>query len=499
MSAYVVLDAGTGGGKSVVFDACGQLLGSCHEAWDYAVDVDPEIPFVKRFSFDPSSFWSILCRCTQRALQESGVEPGAVRGIATTSQREGCVFLDADRREVYAGPNLDARAFREALDVLATIGADRLYRITGHSAPFIFPLARYLWYRGQGGPAVAHILMINDWMTWRLSGVLCAEPSNAAESMLFDLEARTWSPEILDTFDIPASLLPELRRSGDRVGSLTHTAATATGLLAGTPVFVGGADTQCSLLGAGAIEAGQMAATLGTTTPVQLVRSEPTFDPAANLWAGCHTVIDRWVLESNAGDTGDAYLWLLDLVSGGAPRSRLYALGEELAAGGFAPQSMVFAGPTIFDLAKMRLRRPGGWLFPFPAMQVRPDRRTLVRSFIESIGYAIRANLEQLANVARITPQELILSGGMSRSTTIVQAIADVTGLPLRITRQPESAALGGAILMAMEDDGGDVRSTVQRMVHHLEALPDAERHAAYEAPYRQWRVLHDQLDDMEV
>lgn len=499
MPAYVVLDAGTGGGKCIIFDDEGRRLGASQEPWGYQVERDAEIPFVKKFSFDPQAFWDVLCRCTRRALEESGRMPGDVVAIAATSQREGCVFLDAALREVYAGPNLDARAFREALEVLAKIGNERLYRITGHSAPFIFPLSRYLWHRAHGGVPVAHVLMINDWMTWRLSGAFCTEPSNAVESMLFDLEVRHWSQEILAAFDIPAVVLPEVRMGGECAGTLTATAAAATGLLAGTPVLLGGADTQCSLLGAGVVEAGQVGATLGTTTPVQMVVAQPTFDPAANLWAGCHVVPDRWVLESNAGDTGDAYLWLLDLVSGGAPRERLYALGEELAMGGFAPQSMLFAGPTVFDLNKMRLNRPGGWLFPFPSLHVRPDRRTLVRSFLESIGYAIRANLEQLAAVGGVSPGELTVSGGMSRSAALRQTLADVSGLPLRVAREPESAALGCAVLMVAQQSGGDFAGTAQRIVRHDEVRPDCDRHAAYEAPYRKWRQLHDQLDEMEI
>jgi len=499
MPAFVVLDFGTGAGKCVIFDGDGHLLGSSKEPWAYDLELDAEIPFVKKFSFDAPRFWELLARCVRNALASARIEPGAVAGVATTSQREGCVFLDAAGNEIYAGPNLDARGFREGLELLNTLGSERLYRITGHSAPFIFPLARYLWHRKQSNTAVAHLLMINDWITWRLCGELSAEPSNAVESMLFDLDARAWSHEILSTFAIPESILPPLRRSGERVGSITTAAAQATGLRVGTPVFVGGADTQCSLLGAGVFRPGEVAATLGTTSPVQLVVDRPVFDPAANLWAGCHVVPDRWVLESNAGDTGDAYLWLLDLVSGGAAPERRFEIGEELARGGFAPRSMMFVGPTIFNLNKMHLNRPGGWLFPFPSLHVRPQRQTLVRSFLESIGYAIRANLEQLVAVAAAAPAELTLSGGMSRSATLTQAIADITGLRIRVAEEPESACLGCAVLMSAHDHGGDYEPAAQRMVRHRDILPDPGRHGLYEAPYRKWRQLNDQLDELEV
>ena len=498
MPAFVALDAGTGGGKCVIFDAAGRVLGVQREPWSYDLSLNAEVPFVKEFSFSAPAFWDILCRCTRAALEQSGVAPGDIVGVAATSQREGCVFLDAHGTEVYAGPNIDARGFAEGLDVLTALGAERLHQITGHSAPFIFPIARYLWFRKHRTAAVAHLLMINDWITYRLSGELSAEPSNATESMLFDLRARCWSEEILATFDIPASILPPVRRSGERVGSVTGAAAAATGLRAGTPVYVGGADTQCSLLGAGAIEPDATAATLGTTTPVQTVMAHATFDPQSRLWAGCHVVPDRWVLESNVGDTGDAYLWLLDLVSGGAPREQLYRLGEQLAADRFGPPTMLSVGPAVFDLSKMRFNRPGGMLFPFPALHVRPDRGTFVRAFMENIGYALRGNISQIEAITGRRTTALTLSGGMTRSAVLPRVIADICGLPVRVAREPESAALGCAMLIAA-GESGSFASAVTTMVQHTQLEPDAQQQERYEAPYAKWRELQERLDDIEI
>ena len=432
-------------------------------------------------------------RCSRR------IAPSEVVGIAATSQREGCVFLDRHGEEIYAGPNLDARGFSEGLEILNVLGNERLYRITGHSAPFIFPLARYLWFRKHGTPAVAHVLMINDWLTYRLSGELSAEPSNATESMFFDLERRTWSDEILTTFDIPAEILPSVRQPGEQIGVLTPAAAAATGLAAGTPVFIGGADTQCSLLGSAAVEAGDTAATLGTTTPVQTVVDRALFDPASNLWAGCHVLPERWVLESNAGDTGDAYQWILELVGGDVSKEALFELGDRLAAGCFGPPTMLFLGPTVFNLMKMSFRRPGGMLFPFPSMHLRPDRGTLVRALMESIGYALRANLEQLAAVRGTPATTLMVSGGMSRSRVLTQVIADVIGSPVLVATQPESAALGCAILIASRVNERSIRSVIASMVRRQRIQPDAETHERYRAPYVKWRELYARLEEIEI
>jgi sugar (pentulose or hexulose) kinase len=500
MPVLVALDAGTGGGKCTVFDPSGRLLAAHQEGWSYTVTRHPEMPFIRCFSFDPEAFWDVMCRCVRAALERAAIDPREVAGVATTSQREGCVFLDASGREIYAGPNLDARGFAEGMEVLAALGGERLYQITGHCAPFIFPLARYLWFRKQDSRAVAHLLMINDWLTYRLSGELAAEPSNATESMLFDLRARGWSEEILERFDIPAEILPSVVLPGTKVGTVSATAAKQCGLSAGTPVLVGGADTQCSLLGAGALDAGDTAATLGTTTPVQTVVAEPKFDPAANLWAGCHVVPDRWVLESNAGDTGDAYQWLLELLAGDRPPAERFALAEAWAAEVPAIEALAFVGPSIFDLTKMRPNKPGGILFPFPSMHLRPGRGALVRAFLESVGFAIRANLAQIAALTGAPPSSLFLSGGMMRSRALVTLIRDITGLPVRLGAEPESAALGCAILTAAGTGlYPDVTAAARAMIVHREEQPDPEKSARFEDGYAKWRALYDTLDNLSI
>ncbi|HVN88048.1 MAG TPA: FGGY-family carbohydrate kinase [Candidatus Binatia bacterium] len=500
MPVFVALDAGTGGGKCAVFDAAGQVLATHREPWSYTVARDPAMPFVRSFAFDPDAFWAAMCRCVRAAVEAARIDQSNVAGIATTSQREGCVFLDAGGREIYAGPNLDARGFVEGLDVLGALGGERLYAITGHSAPFIFPIARYLWFRKHDPRPVAHVLMINDWLTYRLCGALAAEPSNATESMLFDLRERRWSAEILERFEIPRSILPEVVNPGMRVGELTRTAAEQCGLLTGTPVLMGGADTQCSLLGAGAIEAGDTAATLGTTTPVQMVTAAPEFDPAGNLWAGCHVVPDRWVLESNVGDTGDAYNWLLELVAGDREPAARYALAEQWAVQSPEIGALAYVGPSVFDLTKMRPNKPGGLLFPFPTMHLRPDRAALVRAFLESIGYAIRANLEQLQALIGQTPSALILSGGMARSRALLSLIRDITGIPVRIATEPESAPLGCAVLIALGTGVyPDLRAATAAMLGHRDEEPDPANVATFAEGYAKWRELYGALENLNI
>lgn len=497
--AFLALDAGTGSGRAALFDAAGRLLACASRPWTYQESRAPG-DFWPGHEFDAGRFWGLLAEATREVLERSGVAPRDVAGVAATSQREGSVLLDARGAEMLATPNFDSRGIVEGVEVTERLGADRLYRVTGHSPAFVFPLSRLLWWRSRfPDRPVAKTLMISDWVTYRLTAEAVAEPSNAGESLLFDVEKRAWSDEILDAFAIDRSVLPTLLSSGALAGRVTRPAAEATGLLEGTPVFTGGADTQCALLGSGAISAGDTGVVLGTTGPVQRVLDAPAFDPVRQLWLGPHVVPGRWVLESNAGDTGKAYEWLLGLLGVPSADARDYAAIEREAEGARADLPVFsYLGPSVFDLRNLNPARPAAVLFPYPFGRPRPGRAELVLGYLESIAYAVRANLEQIEAAAGARVDRLWLGGGMTRSPLLLRVLGQVTGLPLRVSEQPEAAALGCALLAARgagvhRDLEAAVRAAVRSIDHEPgEAGPYAER-------YRKWRELGARLDQASV
>ncbi len=491
LDCLVTLDAGTGSGRCVVFDVHGRPLAKAQEPFTYRVVPNPDVPYVRGFDLVPDAFWGALARCVRNALAALPSDV-VVRGVAATSQREGCVFLDADGVVLYGGPNLDSRAVLEGLELQERIPPARLHAITGHAPPYIFPAARWLWFRKHHDAGrVATLLMLNDWITFQLTGVAGAEPSNASESLLYDVSRRVWSEEIRAALDVPARILPPVRETGAFVGGVTPAAAVATGLPEGIPVFAGGADTESALLGSGVVTPGETGVVLGTTTPVQMVADRPLLDPAGNLWTSCHVVPDRWVLESNAGDTGGAYRWLLELVFG-ASDAAAHAAAEDLV-GACPPDGrgvLAYLGPVVFDLAGTSPFHPAGLLFRFPLLHVdRPSRGDIFRAFFDNVAFAVRGNCEQITAVAGVPVTRLRASGGLTQSRRLTQELADVLRVPVDVAVVPESASLGSAILAAV--GAGLYRSldeAVAAMVRTTRVEPAAG--ADHDARYAKWREV---------
>src|SRR5262249_16743062 len=209
---------------------------------------------------------------------------------------------------------------------------------------------------------------------------------------------------------------------------------------------------ESALLGSGVHRPGETGAVLGTTSPVQMVTDRPVIDGNGTLWTSCHVVPDRWVLESNAGDTGDAYRWLLELMFGDTDGAA-HRAAERLMAGARPAARQIFChlGPVIFNLRDMSPFKPAGLFFRFPLLHVdRPVPREILRSSVASLAFAIRGNCEQLRAASGRDIPRLTVSGGLTQSTTLAHLLADTMGVPIAVATVPESASLGCAMLAAV-------------------------------------------------
>jgi len=444
---------------------------------------------------DPDCCWRLAAEAVREAMQRAKAQPRDVLGLAVTGMRHGLVLLDSDGRELFAVSRNDARAVAESLE-LANAHGDLIYQRTGRWPLPISTAARLRWLAAHlpdlyGRAAVA--LSLSDWLAFRLCGQLATEPTLAGESLVFDLKTRDWAWDLIEELELPRRLFPAVREAGGLLGSLSVAAAAALGLEPGIPVAVGGADTQCGLLGAGVIEPGGLAAVAGTTTSVQQVIERPLLDPAGRLWTGHHLIPGRWVLESNAGAAGQALDWLAEVLYSQGPHPVAILLAEAESSAPGAGGLLSSFGAQIMDARNMGLPMGCLTLSQLLGDSAATRRRCLARAVLEGQIYALRANLDQLAAVAGATP-ELHLLGGVSESALWNQLVSDVLGMPIVTPRTPQATALGAVICAGVAAGVfRDLREGVARLASASRRyLPDRERTRAYEELYRDWMRLRE-------
>ena len=487
------LDAGGGGGRALLVNADTGECWSAFRAWKH-----PSAPGTGGLGYDLdyADLRSRLADAAREVVARAAARPDEVAGIATTSMRFGMVVVDADGRPVYGGPNRDARAAGEGLTLAAQHGA-ALHALSGHWPVPILPCARLLWLKNQGGDvwARAHrYLALSDWAALELCGEIGAEPTQAAGSGLFDLRAGTWSAAWLERLALPSSLFPALGAPGSRLGGLRPEAAEALGLRAGTPVSLGGGDTQCGLLGSGAVRAGAAGIVAGTSAPVQVVTAEPVIDPEGRLWSGAHVAAGCWVAESNAGSVGESVDWLAHLLFPNAPVPAARLLAEASRSEPGARGMLSTLGTQLFDARNLSLPVASLSFSHLVAAAADDARQHLLRSVVEGSAFSLYANLEQVLAVTGGDPDTVHLGGGLAQSDFFAQLLADVSGRALRRAPHTEATALGAAIcagagagVFADVGQGAEALAPAHRVFE-----PNAERNTQYAELFACWTELHE-------
>ena len=493
----LVLDAGSSGMRSLLFDDSARIVGRCATEWAYLEE--PDAPEFAR-AFDPQALWDTACDLMTGSIRDSGAT-GPIATVSVTSQRQGVVFLDGDGNEVYAGPNLDLRAVFEGAAIDDEMG-DRVYETTGHLPSFLLAPAKLRWFRDHHPPAYSRIsraLSLADWLVWKLTGTAACEITLATEAGLLDVNTREWCSPLLDSLGVSLTQ-PRLVQSGTAVGHVTSEVADKTGLARGTPVVASGADTQCGLLGMGVSEPNQVGIVAGWSAPVQMVTAGPVFSPEAKTWAGCALGVDRWVLESSAGDIGNSYRWLAETVFGNADGA-FDSMDQLAAAVPVGSEGAVAAlGQPKMDMASLGMN-PGGFLFPVPLTFSNIGRGHLVRAAIEAMAFTLRANLEQVEGLADVHASEIMLGGGMTRTRTFVSILADVLNRELNVSPAPETTAMG-AYLAARTSLGefGYLKDAAKHARTTLAvAEPDPGRAAEYQDHYERWLDVSERLTSIEL
>ena len=451
--------------------------------------------------FSPATIWADVCSLIRSCLAEAGIEGKDIAAVSATSQRGGMVLLDEEGRELYAGPNLDTRAFFEGMALDEALGED-LYFSTGHMPSFLFAAAKLSWFRTHAPETfdkVHKILPISGWLTYKLSGQCRSEKSALGEIGLLNIRTGDYASSVLGGSEIDPEVVPALGYAGEVVGGVTSSASAATGLPKGTPVVLGGPDTQCGLLGMGVVEEGQMGVLAGWSAPLQLVTSNAIFDSERRTWTGCHVVPDRWVLESSTTSGGQALQWLSDIL--GAEYKETFAEEPDISEGATymgQDQTVAFLGPRIMNCTKLGLQL-GGILFPVPVGHTGISRTHLLQGALENLAFAIKGNYLQLQGISGLELSGVWLGGGVANIPAFPRLVADTLGVSVRVPQMKDSSLLGTAMCAAVGagvyDNLFDAAGAMKGPAVRVE--PDEPRSSNMEERYQRWLSLYQELEGL--
>jgi sugar (pentulose or hexulose) kinase len=240
----------------------------------------------------------------------------------------------------------------------------------------------------------------------------------------------------------------------------------------------------------------------GWSASIQMVTGRPIIHPAGRIWSGCHVLPGRWILESNAAESGGAYGWLKGLLYEEATYAGkdAYALMDQMAeqTSPGADGVLAFIGPRAMDMTRLKPSL-GGFIFSITPSVTGMGRRHFVRAALENLAFAFRANLDQLAATSEMNVGRVSIGGGLAQSRSLVQMLSDVLGRPVISFQTPQVTACGVAMCAAAGAGlYADLEAAARAMQPQARAVvPDDENSRRYAKYYDRWMHTSQWLENL--
>ena len=420
------IDLGTGSVKAAIVDPDGTIRTKASKA--YSV----EAPRPGWAESDPETWLAATQEVAARAAEGQAPEAASFSG-----QMHGVVVTDAELRPLR--PAIlwaDGRSVAQARALAHDLTQDELSRL-GSPAVTGFAATTLAWLLANEPDVMVravHVLQPKDWLRARLGGGIATDPSDASGTLLYDVVAGDWSDRALAWAGIDRALLPPVRSSVDREGSIRIDDVEL-------PSAVGGADTACALAGLGLLPGDGFVA-VGSGSQVVRVMSDPRLDGTLRT----HT-----------------------FATVGAPGAGWYRIGAVQSAGLSLTAALAWFGASVDEAAAalaggVRADDPvfvpylAGERTPFmdPGMRgswhgltLATGRPAMLRSILEGVAQAVALGVAAVQESGDPMPDVVPLVGGGTHDPAFRQLLADASGLTLAVTDAPDSAVVGAALLAA--------------------------------------------------
>jgi glycerol kinase len=446
MPYILALDQGTTSSRAIVFGSGGDIRSVAQKEFQ---QIFPRAGWVEH---DPREIWASQIGVAMEALGRAGLTARDIAAIGITNQRETTVIWDRDTGEpIHNAIVWQDRRTAEFCEQLKADGAGGMVqRKTGLLVDAYFSASKIRWLLehvpgARDRARAGHLAFgtIDSWLIYRLTGgeQHVTDVTNASRTMLFNIHTLAWDSDLLELFDVPASLLPAVRGSSEVYGYASMTLG-----LGDVPIAGVAGDQQAALFGQMCRTPGMSKNTYGTGCfLLQNIGTSPT--PSRNqLVTTLAWQIDQraeYALEGSVFIGGAVVQWLRD----GLGLIRTAADVEALAlsvpdnggvylvpafAGLGAPHWDPFARGTIVGLTRGT------------------SVGHLARAALESIAFQVADLLDAMGADCGIRATELRVDGGAAADDTLMQIQADLLGVPVVRPAVTETTALGAAYLAGL-------------------------------------------------
>lgn len=479
---YLAIDQGTTSCRAVLFDENFNIGFKKQKEFR---QIFPEIGWVEH---DPMEILNTQMELVQQLIKEHRIPMEAIQSVGITNQRETVVLWDKQSgKPVYnAIVWQDTRTAQRCNLLKSSKFAKTISQKTGLIVDPYFSASKIEWIlknvvEARELLAQGRLLFgtIDTWLCWNLTDgkVHTTDVSNASRTMLFNIHTLEWDDELLEVFNIPKEILPEIKNNVDDFGKTDFKTLCGVEI----PITAMAGDQQASLFGHACFDKGNLKNTYGTGCFIMMNTGSGVVNSENGLLSTIAWKINNeitYALEGSVFIAGAAVQWLRDnmgLLKTAAESEQIAKSVEDTAGTYFVP---AFAG---LGAPYWNTNAQGAYMGITRATR----KEHLVRAVLESIAFQNKDVLEVMMTDSKELVKAVFVDGGASNNTFLMQFQADILRMNIQRSIIDETTAKGVAMMasMATRNTLDDFRKMI---VHDTIYQPKMES-AKREFLYKQW------------
>ncbi len=476
---YIGVDLGTSAVKLLLMDEKGKILNIVskeyplyfpHPGWS---EQKPEDWFEQSME----GIKELTAQC----------DKNQVAGISFGGQMHGLVILDEDDHVIR--PAIlwnDGRTAKETDYLNEVIGKDKLSKYTANIAFAGFTAPKILWVKKnepENFAKIAKIMLPKDYLAYKLSGSFCTDVSDASGMLLFDVEHKCWSQEMMEICDVKESQLAKIYESYEVVGTLKSEIARELGLPEAVKVIAGAGDNAAAAVGTGTVGDGTCNLSLGTSGTIFIASEKFGVDSNNALHSFAHADGYFHLMGCMLSAASCNKWWMEDILKTtdfAAEQSSITKQGQNNVF--FLPYLMGERSPHNDPSARGT----------FIGLTMDSTREDMTQAVLEGVTFALRDSFE-VAKSLGISIERTKICGGGAKSPLWRQMVADIFNIKVDIIESEEGPGYGAAILAAVGcGEYGSVKEAADALVKVVETVePNPETAAMYEEKYQKFRQIY--------
>ncbi|WP_339020179.1 glycerol kinase GlpK [Spiroplasma endosymbiont of Atherix ibis] len=450
MEKYIVtLDEGTTSARTLVVNKKGEIVVSNQKEFSQYY---PEEGWVEQ---DAIEIWNTQRTTLLKALNSKEILPEQVAAIGITNQRETVIIWDKNTgNPIYNAIVWQDRRTDDYCIELAKKYKEKIQKKTGLIIDAYFSASKIKWIldnvKGSKEKAQKGELYfgnVNTWLIWRLSGgkVFCTDHTNASRTMLYNISSHNWDEELLEIFDIPKSLLPEIKSNSEIYG-YTFAELLSKNSQYKIPIASSIGDQQSALFGQMCLEKGDIKTTFGTGAFILMNTGEEKVESKNGLLTVIgYSINNKFVygLEGSIMMAGATLQWLRDdlRMIYQTPLSEYYSKSVKDSRQVYFVPSFSGLGSPYWDPYSR------GGIFGLDR-GVRKEH--IIKAALDSIAYQSNDVFDVMQKDSKIDIKTIKLDGGASKNNYLIQFQANISKREIIRPKNVETTAMGAAYLAGL-------------------------------------------------